>query len=217
MLNTITVGEGAGNTVQATDLLETSMKGVKANDILINGGNITVSAYEDAFNADNTIIVNGSVISLRSGDDGMTADNALTINDIDLLIAEAYEGLEGDYLTINGGMMDINVLDDAINGGSSDSLVLITGGTIYLTCQGDGIDSNGDLTITGGYFMIDVNAIYTGGDGALDVTGTSSITGGTFVDGDGNTLDTSSTSGGTTGMFSFPSNQQSSRQSTQRR
>ncbi len=186
VLNEITQGEGAGDTVQATDLLEDSMKSLKALNLIVNDGNFTISSYEDAIHANHNLTINGGTFVIVSGDDAVHADVDLVINDIDLIVEDAYEGIEGSTITINGGDITINVLDDAINAGSETGYVKITDGTISLKAQGDGIDSNGDLTIEGGEIIIEVNAIYAGGDSELDVTGLYSISGGTVVDENGN-------------------------------
>lgn len=186
VLNSITVGEGAGNTVSATSLLETSAKGLKGLNITINGGTFNISAYEDAIHANNILEINGGEITILTGDDAVHADYELIINDGTITVEEGYEGIEAEYVTVNGGNIWVSVLDDAMNAGT---LITVTGGEIYLESQGDGIDSNGDLIIEGGNFIINNNAIYSGGDGSVDVTGSVTYTGGTLVDGQGNTID----------------------------
>ena len=57
--------------------------------------------------------------------------------------------------------------------------ILISGGKLTVNASGDGIDSNGDLTITGG--EVYVSGPTSDGDGALDYAGTGTITGGTIV------------------------------------
>ncbi len=192
VLNEITRGEGSGGVVQPSSLLEESMKGLKGLNLILNGGEFDISSYEDAIHADQNLTVNGGVYSILSGDDALHADIDLVIEDITLTVENAYEGLEGETVTINGGEISINVLDDAINASSESGYVKITNGTISLTCMGDGIDSNGDLTIEGGDITIEVDALYAGGDGALDVTGVYNISGGQVVDGNGNNIDLTS-------------------------
>ncbi len=189
VLNEITRGEGSGDIVQPTDLLEDSMKGVKGNDIIISAGEFIISSYEDAIHANNSLTINGGDFSINSGDDALHADFNLIINNVNLTVENAYEGVEGSSITINDGDININVLDDAINASADDGQITIAGGTIYLICQGDGIDSNGDLTIEGGNIVIEANSIYSGGDGALDVGGVYSISGGTITDENGSPLD----------------------------
>ncbi len=200
VLNIITVGEGSGNAVSATDLLEESMRSLKATQITINDGNFILNSYEDTVHANGPLTINGGVFDIITGDDALHADTDLVINDGDILVQYGYEGIEGETVTINGGDINVTVLDDAVNASSDTGFVKITGGDIFLKCQGDGIDSNGDLTIEGGNIVIDVDAIYSGGDSELDVSGTYSISGGSVTDDNGNELSTSNESQG--GMMS---------------
>lgn len=59
------------------------------------------------------------------------------------------------------------------------NLIQISGGKIYINASGDGIDSNGNLTVTGGEIYVDGPT--SGGDGALDCSGTALISGGTVI------------------------------------
>ena len=59
------------------------------------------------------------------------------------------------------------------------NLIQISGGKIYINASGDGIDSNGNLTVTGGEIYVDGPT--SGGDGALDCSGTTLISSGTVI------------------------------------
>ena len=61
----------------------------------------------------------------------------------------------------------------------SDAYIDILGGTIEIDAKGDGIDSNGDFSVSGG--VIYVSGPGDDGNGALDYDGTATITGGTVV------------------------------------
>ena len=60
-----------------------------------------------------------------------------------------------------------------------DAYILISGGSLYINAEGDGIDSNGIFTMTGGTVYVD--GPQNGGNGALDYGISASITGGTIV------------------------------------
>lgn len=62
---------------------------------------------------------------------------------------------------------------------NNNCLILINGGILHITANGDGIDSNGNLAITGG--EIYVSGPTNDGNSALDYDGTSLITGGMVV------------------------------------
>ncbi len=204
VLNEITRGEGSGNTVSATDLLEESMRSLKATNITINGGEFVLNSYEDTVHANGVLTINGGDFDIISGDDALHADTDLVINDGEILVQNGYEGIEGDTVTINGGNINVTVLDDAVNASSDDGFAKITGGTIFLKCQGDGIDSNGDLIIEGGEIVIDVDAIYSGGDSELDVSGAYTISGGSVTDENGNEISFNENQQG--GGIPFPNN-----------
>ncbi|MGO1859016.1 MAG: carbohydrate-binding domain-containing protein, partial [Ancrocorticia populi] len=57
--------------------------------------------------------------------------------------------------------------------------VTISGGTIVMDAEGDGLDSNGSITMTGG--DVTVNGPVNGGNGAIDFAGTFDISGGTLL------------------------------------
>lgn len=65
--------------------------------------------------------------------------------------------------------------------GASDSncLIQINGGKVVLDSQGDGVDSNGNVEITGGTLL--VNGPSSDGDGAFDYDGEATISGGTVL------------------------------------
>lgn len=60
-----------------------------------------------------------------------------------------------------------------------DYSLTISGGTVTVTAEGDGLDSNGTASITGGTIV--VNGPTGSGNGALDVDGEFDISGGTLT------------------------------------
>ena len=64
-------------------------------------------------------------------------------------------------------------------GGDSELYIKITGGTLTVSADGDGLDSNGSLLVTGGTTI--VYGPTSDGDGALDYDGGATVTGGTLA------------------------------------
>ena len=62
---------------------------------------------------------------------------------------------------------------------NADAWITLSGGVISIDAEGDGIDSNGSLTVSGG--EIYVYGPERSGNGALDYNGEASITGGLVV------------------------------------
>ncbi len=181
---------------------EYSTKGIKAdNAILITGGNIIVKSTDDALHANggeilendieslgNVTIQNGTLL-LYSSDDAVHADRYLKIEGGTITVAKSYEGLEGNAIEISGGDITVSADDDGINAGSIGLLnrpyILVSGGRVDVTVgtgDVDGIDSNGNYTQTGGFVVTrDGTNDNSGNAAALDIDGTCSITGGTFI------------------------------------
>lgn len=177
----------------------TSIKAIKASgNIVINGGEFIIDSADDAVHADTDVMVNGGVFEISTGDDGFHADGALSITSGLINITESYEGLEGLSINITGADIKLVSRDDGLNaaGGNdssgfdgpheqdmfdadSDCFINISGGTLYVNAEGDGIDSNGNLYVSGGYTI--VAGPTNGGDGPLDYAGSASISGGTLV------------------------------------
>lgn len=185
---------GFGGSTQTTDD-EESTKGLKAGSlILIDEGGFEVSSKEDSFHSNGDIEINGGSFTAAAGEDGFHADSNLIINGGSITVSQSYEGLEGQKVTVTGGNIDITASDDGINAagsssssstggrpGSSDSNALITidGGYIVVNASGDGIDSNGNIVISGGTLLVSGPA--DNGNGAFDYGGEATVSGGTVI------------------------------------
>lgn len=168
-----------------------SQKGVKCDgSMALIGGQFTIDAADDSVHANGDIAVTGASLQLSTGDDGIHADGTLAVSGGGVYITQSYEGLEGNIVAISGGNISIVSSDDGINGANGDStpgqqvdgdglLIEITGGTVIIDAEGDGLDSNGTLSVTGG--MVLVNGSVFGDNSALDYEKTGTISGGTVV------------------------------------
>ena len=161
---------------------------IRANDsIRIADGNITLNAGTDGLHAENNtddskgyVFICGGNIKIEATDDCIHGGSVVQIDDgiIDL---EGAEGIEGTYIQINGGTFRINATGDGINAGSKSEsyqvMIEISGGNITIVMESgdtDGIDSNGDIKISGGTINIT-------GSGAFDYDGNAEFTGGTVI------------------------------------
>ncbi len=178
-----------------TYTIDASKHGISGKDAVeIAAGTFTITAGEDGVHSKGNVTIFGGNLDLSVGDDGMHADAALVVKDGSVNVTKANEGLEGQSVDIDGGSITIQCDDDGLNaasesedsgepGGSfavdEDAYINITGGTIRITAQGDGIDSNGDVTISGGVTIVDGPA--SGGNNVIDFNGSASVDGGTVL------------------------------------
>ncbi|WP_327084260.1 carbohydrate-binding domain-containing protein [Streptococcus suis] len=153
---------------------------VSTDDLVVNSGNITVTAVDDGIRGKDSLTINGDTINVTAGDDGIKAETALTIDGGTITVSESAEALEGTNITINGGTLDVYGSDDAINAASTTSseiFIKVTGGDLKVAVGSgdtDAFDANGDIYISGG--TIDVTA-----QSAFDFDGTAELTGGTVT------------------------------------
>lgn len=179
-----------------------SEKGLKAlNSIIINNGTVTIAASDDAVHANygetlengskglGNITINGGTTQVASGDDGLHADNTLSITGGIIIVTNATEGFEGNYIKISGGYSYIYGTDDGVNVSKksfSSCEFIMTDGYLDVAVKSgdtDGIDSNGNFTLSGGV-IVTRGSTGTAGNNmstGLDVDGTCSMTGGTLI------------------------------------
>lgn len=163
-----------------TDESGTSTKGIKAGGgMYLNGGTYQIDSADDSIHSNANITIADGTYTLATGDDGVHADDALIVNGGTITVTESYEGLEGLAVTINDGTIDITASDDGIN--TAGEKMELNCGYIHILAGGDGVDSNGDLTINGGEIYIDGPS--DNGNSAIDYGDRSSayVNGGTLV------------------------------------
>ena len=152
---------------------------------------LTINApVNDAINAEQLLNVESGALTLDAADDALHCDLVMNIGadgteGPTLTITNAYEGIEAATLNIASGSIDITCQDDCLNAGNSsltnyDFEINISGGTIRAyTTAGDGFDSNGTMTISGG--DIEVWTANAADNQPLDADGGITVTGGTVL------------------------------------
>ena len=153
-----------------------SYEGIEGYKILVTGGDIDVVANDDGFNAARPDS-NGQNDGTQSTEDDQRRTDSFKrrTNDTETNRPELPEKGDrpGDSGTPGGPGMGAGMDADY------DAYILITGGTININADGDGIDSNGYLGIAGG--SVYVLGPSNNGNGALDYGIYATITGGEMV------------------------------------
>ena len=181
---------------------EPSAKALKAGKSLtVSGGNLVLDSSDDAIHSNGSVLISGGEILLSSGDDGIHADETLEISGGSTEIEKSYEGIESAVITLSGGSVRLTASDDGVNaaGGADQSSVNgrpgqnwargmmsngigeihITGGYLVVQADGDGLDSNGSIDMTGGTVL--VYGPVSSGNGALDYDRSFTFSGGSLL------------------------------------
>jgi len=157
-----------------------SAKGLKAAaNLTINDGTLTMDTQDDAIHSNNSLNIAGGQIKIAAGDDGLHADTALTISGGSIDITKSYEGIESALITIDDGMVRVVSSDDGLNVSTGGDKLAIHGGNLTVDAEGDGLDSNASIVMTGG--NVTVYGPTANNNGALDYDGTFDISGGTLI------------------------------------
>ena len=173
--------------------VDTGDDAIKAeNALAIAEGTVLVTASEEAIEAANIEILGGD-IDLTSADDAINASGGYGTESSDT--DDDPQGDMGGQPPQNGERptdMPTDMPRDMAEGGdgqapqggggmdqAGNQSVTISGGTIVMDAEGDGLDSNGSITMTGG--DVTVNGPVNGGNGAIDFAGTFDISGGTLL------------------------------------
>ncbi len=207
-----------------------SAKGLKSTGTMtILGGSYHINSADDAVHSNSDLTVSEGTFQIATGDDGFHTDEALSISGGTIVITESYEGLEGLTIDISGGDITLKASDDGLNaaggndesgfggmggrpgghggfgedqfGSSSDSYIVISGGKLTVDADGDGIDSNGDLTFSGGHTVVEGPT--NSGNGPLDYGGSGTLSGGTIIITGSSGMAQSLSSTGSQGIFAI--------------
>ena len=148
------------------------------------------AAVNDGINAEQLLTIESGSITVSAISDGVHCDLVMNIGAADtegptITVTKCSEGLEAANLNIFSGKITVHAQDDCLNAANSDLsryafTLNISGGTLLLdTTGGDGIDSNGTLTISGGTTVVWTAS--TSDNQALDADGAITVTGGTVL------------------------------------
>lgn len=180
---------GADVTVDSAD------DGIHSNGTIeVVSGTISVATGDDGFHADDELTIVDGVITISESYEGLES-TVIRIEDGTIDITSADDGIN-----VTGGTATEAVVADAGGGRAGgpggggpgggeevagDYYVYINGGSIVITinssttADGDGIDSNGHIVMTGG--VVVVNGPTDTRNSAVDYNGTFEVSGGLFI------------------------------------
>lgn len=174
-------GIQAANYILVNDSAEASTikvtstgKGMVATKfIYVNGGDINVTADDDAMHTKWRVYMNAGNVTVSSKDDGIHADSALYLKGSTINVVTASEGLEAYRIFAEGGITSTFATNDGWNGagGPKESVgqyaafsesgghIVVSGGYHYISAKGDMIDvfdANGTAKMTGGVLILEI-------------------------------------------------------------
>ena len=145
--------------------------------IQIDGGSLAVDAGDDGIHADHDTVINGGTVDITKSYEGIEG-GTITIAGGKVNIVSSDDGFNASGVPTeaadssdNGGGFDFFGFGGGGGGfgGSTQKTgadLLISGGVITVEAEGDGIDSNGNCTMTGGELY--VSGPESSMNGALD-------------------------------------------------
>ena len=175
-------------TIGSTETAPTVQLTTTGARLLISGSGQNANYAEaKAVKADVDAVINSGTISISSSDDGIKAEHGIIINNGTISITNSVEGVEAPYITFNGGNTHIKSSDDCVNAtfggdqtGNDGSLLTINAGYLMVnTTGGDGLDSNGNILMTGGTVV--VHGPPSAPEVGMDYNGTCNVNGGLLV------------------------------------
>lgn len=173
---TITSGEGRQGDSH-------SQKGLKSRgNLAVLGGSVAIQSPDDCLHADGSMEIAGGIMTLDSGDDAIHADGDLLIRGGEVRILRSHEGVEAASITMEGGILEVVSEEDGINAAGDTegrNAIRISGGSVRVRARGDGLDSNGDITVSGGEIISLIQS--TPDNGAMDCDDAFTVSGGTLI------------------------------------
>ena len=187
----------AGNAIVCTDevvitggniLIDCEGCAVQTKEsVVITDADINVTSCYDGLHAENEydgtlgfVVISGGTISINAQDDAVHGSSSVTVTGGEFILSGS-ECIESTYVRIDDGIFDFDATGDGINAGRKSDCyyptIEINGGNFTIVVargDTDGIDSNGDLILSGGSFNISAESPF-------DWDGELTCTGGTFI------------------------------------
>ncbi len=156
--------------------------------VIIGGGSFSLSTGDDGIHADSEVKIENGTINITKSYEGIEGQT-INVSGGTIQIMASDDGINcadgtGDSFGGMGGFGGMGRpggmgRQDSMQSSSSNCKLTITGGRIYVNASGDGLDSNGDIEMSGGTVIVDGPT--NNGNGPLDYDNTFVISGGTLI------------------------------------
>lgn len=146
-----------------------------------------------AIRSDGEVEISNGNIVISSNDDAIKSKTSVTFSNAKVTISKCVEGIEAPNITVNSGEISLTGTNDGFNAtkgtgseANDGSLLTFNGGYVVTNISsGDGLDSNGNMIMTGGTVLVhgpqsqpevgmDFNGSFLISGGLLVVSGTNS-------------------------------------------
>ena len=87
--------------------------------IVIDGGTFDIQVTGSAIKSEFTVIINSGKLNISAGNDAVHGEYGVQVNNGSVSAPKCEEGIEGAYIVINDGEVDITSSDDGINASNS--------------------------------------------------------------------------------------------------
>ncbi|NGZ76436.1 carbohydrate-binding domain-containing protein [Saccharibacillus alkalitolerans] len=184
-------GETALTITDGTIDVKTSYEGLEAENITIDGGDIRVAASDDGVNASEASTASADTAASDENADTTVGAASASVSSAKAVTASASADTSASVTTASAASTAANgdTSTDTARGmggggfgggmGAGSARLTINGGTLVVNAEGDGLDANGSIAMTGG--TVTVYGPTNDGNGSLDYDGTFVISGGTLL------------------------------------
>ena len=176
--------------------------------VRLSGGTVNISADDDGFKAERVLEISGGTLNINQANEGIEGQY-INILDGTVNVTSSDDGINASYSTTSTSTESASTSTtqtaqrnqaaqgntgqgNAAQGGQPpagggaggtfevvDATINISGGTVTVNAKGDGIDSNGTATLSGGTVI--VYGPFTGGNTSLDTNGDLLLNGATVT------------------------------------
>ena len=184
-----TAANNADDNPDNPDAENAVIKGKDGAVVTLSGAgtlNVTANA-KNAIKTGGDLTVRELTLNVTAPNDGVKSDTAIVVGAEGeagpvLSIGGCTEGMEAPQIDVYSGDLRIEATDDGLNApqGDDGAAIRIHGGRLYAdAANGDGLDSNGEVSITGGELTVFSSA--RADNSPLDTGSTFTLSGGTVL------------------------------------